>query len=371
MGRTVIIGGGVIGLGVAWELARRGRQVTLLERGRVGTEASWAAAGMLCPMAELDFVEDALLALKRDSLARYPAFVAALQDASGIDVGLRLDGTLCVALDRDDAADLRRHFEHRVARDLPVQWLSGADVRRREPGLSPRIQAAIHVPDEGQVDNRLLVAALARAASRAGVEIREGVDVVSVDVDGQQVRGVRTRTPAGAQELEAQTVVVAAGAWTQLLELPVRPPIRPVRGEMLAVQMNPPDALGCVVRGPDCYLVPRGDGRLIIGATSDEVGFDKRVTAGGLFSLLRGAYETLPGVTEFALIETWAGLRPGSLDNDPVLGHTPLHGLVLATGHYRNGILLAPATAQYIADAVMNGTQPTAIAPFAMARFDA
>ncbi len=317
-------------------------------------------------MAELDFVEDELLALKRDSLARYPEFARALQALTDLDVQLRLEGTLSVAIDRDDAADLRRHYEHRRSLDLPVEWFSGAQVRAAEPALSPRIQAAIYVPGEGQVDNRLLVTALARAAYLAGVEIREGVEVQEILTNGGRVRGVRT-----SQDLPFEHVVLAAGAWSRRLGLPgFNPPVRPVRGEMIAVMMEPGDALGCVVRAPDCYLVPRADGRLLIGATSDEVGFDTRITAGGLFELLRGATETLPGVREFEVVETWAGLRPGTLDNDPILGHTAIRGLVAATGHYRNGILLLPATAHYISEAVLSGSDPDAIAGFGPRRFD-
>jgi glycine oxidase len=365
VGRTLIIGGGVIGLGIAWELARQGQKVTVLERGRVGDGASGAAAGMLCPMAELDFVEDALLGLKRDSLARYPAFCAALEAASGIDAQLRLDGTLTVALDRDDAADLRRHFEHRRQLDLPVQWMSGAQVRAMEPALSPRIQAGIHTPSEGQIDNRLLLAALARAAYLAGVQIRENTPVQELIFDGDRVRGVRAPDP-----VDADTVVLAAGAWARQLGLKgFVPATRPVRGEMLGLRMEPVDVLRCVVRAPDCYLVPRSDGRLIVGATSDEVGFDERVTAGGVFELLRGVAETLPGMREFELLDTWSGLRPGSLDNDPLLGHTGVAGLVAATGHYRNGILLLPATVHYVAHAVLTGQNPKAIAPFHPQRF--
>lgn len=361
MQKTIVIGGGVVGLGVAWELARRGQAVIVLERNRIGAGASDAAAGMLCPMAELDFVEDELLLLKRDSLERYPAFVEALETASEIDVGLKLTGTLSVALDRDDAAALRRHYEHRRTLDLPVAWLTGAEVRRRQPGLSPRVQAGIHVPVEGQVDNRRLVQALGVAARRAGVTIREGAEVLEVAGPG--------RVQLAGEVLTADHVVVAAGAWSRQLGPTRQTPVRPVRGEMLAVQMDPVDALGCVVRAPDCYLVPRADGRLIIGATSEEVGFDDRVTAGGLFELLRGASETLPGVREWEVLETWAGLRPGTLDNDPILGHTEVPGLTLATGHYRNGILLLPATAHYVAEAVVTGATPEAIAPFGPGRF--
>ena len=355
---VVIIGAGVAGLGVAWRLASAGRPVVVLERDAIGSGASSAAAGMLAPTAEIEFTDDVFIDFRRESHRRYPAFVAALEADSGLSVDYR-----------DDAERLHRHFKHLRQFGLPVEWLTGAEVRALEPWLAPTITAGVTVPSDHQIDNLKLVEALAAATRRRGGRILTDVRVTGVQVDAGQVTGV----VLGQEVVKCQTVVVAAGCWTrQLTGLPPKltRAIRPIKGQMMSLRMEPEHLLSRVVRAPDYYLVPRRDGRLIIGATSEDVGFDDNLTAGGLFELLRAARETLPMIYELPVHRMWTGLRPASLDNEPVLGHTRVGGLVMATGLYRNGILLTPIVADTVADAVLQGTNAPILAPFSPARFE-
>ena len=377
---VLIVGGGLIGLGIGWQLAKAGRAVTVLERdlpdaaSRSG--ASWAAAGMLAPLAEAGFNEPALLALNRASLAMYPEWVAELEADSGETAGYRGEGTLIAAVDRDDAAWLHRQYEFQQGLGLPTKWLSGAEAREKEPHLAPAVTAAILSPADHQVDNRRLWTALWRAFIATGGGLREGVEAVRIAHEGERATGVWTR-PVGADTevlLEAPQIVICAGAWTRLLmksELPATavPPIRPVKGQMLALTMSPLVTLGLVIRTRRVYLAPKLDGRLVVGATSEEVGFDTSLTAGGMLELLRDAWEVVPGIYDLPIAETWAGLRPASRDNAPVLGPTPLAGLFVAAGHYRNGVLLTPVTARTMRDLLLKGEVSPLIQPFALERF--
>lgn len=379
---TLIVGGGLIGLGIGWRLARSGLAVTVLDRDPPAadhpTGASWAAAGMLAPLAEAGFNEPALLAFGQASLALYPEFVAELEADTGASVGYRTEGTLIAALDADDAAWLRRQWEFQRSLELPTQWLGGAEAREREPHLAPTVTAAVFSPDDHQVDNRQLWEALRRAFTGAGGRLRAGMEATRIAHEGGRVTGVWTRPAddpdAVAELLPATRVVVCAGSWSRLLmnsglPAPVVPPVRPVKGQLLALGMSPLLTLDLVIRTRRVYLVPKPDGRLVIGATSEEVGFDTRLTAGGLLELLRDAWEAVPGIYDLAVRETWAGLRPASRDGAPVLGPTPLPGLFLATGHGRNGVLLTPATARAMADLLLGDRVPEAIRPFALDRF--
>lgn len=369
---AAVVGGGVVGLGVAWRLAAAGRRIAVFERGETGRGASWAAAGMLAPTAEIGFEELDLYALGRESLRRWPAFAREVEAASGVDVGYRDEGTLVVADDRDSLHALRRLFRFQTDHGVPVEWLSGAEAADAEPLLSPRLPAAIHAPADHQVDNRALVRALRIAAERAGAAIHEHAEVAAVEPAACPALrlGDGTRVEAGA-------VVVAAGAWSARLGgLAPAPPVRPVKGQMVALRQRPEAglALRYVVRGPDAYLVPKPDGRLVVGATSEEVGDDTRVTAGGVYRLLEGAVEVVPAVEEMDLVETWAGLRPASRDHAPILGASGHPGVVYATGHYRHGILLTPVTADEVAGVVLarldgrTETRPV-LAPFSPSRF--
>ena len=370
---VVVVGGGLAGLGVAWQLAERGRRVVVLEGDRVGRGTSWAAAGMLAPSAELGFEELDLYRLGRESLARWPAFARRLEAASGADVGYRSDGTLVVADDRDSLRALRRLFDFQQAQGAPVEWLRGDEAVDVEPLLSPRLPGAVFSPEDHQVDHRAVVDALAVAARRAGADVREGAPVVHIAPDA---RAPAARLASGA-EVAGRVVVLAAGVWSgRVGGLDPAPPVRGVKGQALALRLDPDRGLDLrhVVRGPDAYLVPKADGRLVVGATSEDGVADARVTAGGVYRLLEGAVEVVPGVEEMELVETWAAHRPASRDHAPLLGQSAHPGVVYATGHYRHGVLLAPVTAEEVAaevDRLLDGASETApvLAPFSPLRF--
>lgn len=366
--RVAIIGGGVIGLSIGWDLAAAGCPVDVFDARAAGRGASWAAAGMLAAALETEPSEEALLDLTRASAAQWPEFARRLEAASGCSIGYRDEGTIAVASTRDDGERLRASFEFQCRLGLDLQWLSGSAVREREPFLSPRVIAGVFSAADHQVDNRRLVEALKIALRAAGGRLYEQVPA-TVLIAGGGVRGLQ----AGAQTFPADKVVIAAGAWSRAVEgLPpaVLPPVRPVKGQMLMLQMDAArPLLRHVVWGPKAYLVPRHDGRLLIGASVEERGFDTTVTAGAIYALLDGAWRVLPGIEELPLIETWAGSRPGSRDDAPILGPTAIDGLVLATGHHRNGILLTPLTAAAIAQFVLTDTVPAILRRFGLDRF--
>ena len=367
---ALIVGAGAIGLACAWRAAQRGLRVRVVERDRPGAGASGVAAGMLAPVGEATWGEEELLQLALSSHAAWPRFAAELAAASDHESGYLELGALHVALDRDEAAELRRRYELMASLDLSAQWLRPRAAREVEPGVSPSCAAAVHAPHESAIDPRELVAALRVAAERAGVEVREGADVTEALRDGHALAGVRT---ADGVEHRAARTVLAAGAWSGSagwLPREARPPVRPVKGQIITLR-GPAGAPVCdrIVVSERIYIVPRSDGRLIVGATVEEMGFDTRVTAGGVHELLREAYRALPDVAELELGEAIAGLRPGTPDNAPLIGAGPVDGLVYATGHYRNGILLAPVTADAVA-AMLAGQEPEAeIAAFSPERF--
>ncbi len=371
MPRVAIIGAGVAGLGIGWRLADAGCQVTIFERDEAGHGASWAAAGMLAAGLEAEPGEERLLVLNLESQRLWPAFRAQLEAASGRAIGYRAEGTLAVALTRDDAERLRFSFEFQRRLDIELAWLSGADARRREPHLRPGIAAAVFSPHDHQVDNRRLSRALAAAFVQAGGDLREHAAVGAIDIDASRVRGV----VVDGQRHPADVVVLAAGAWSAALDgLPdaARPPVRPVKGQMLALRMDPErPVLRHVLWAPKGYLVPRADGRLIVGGTVEERGYDQQLTAGGVLALLEAAWRALPAIEDLPIDELWVGLRPTSRDDAPILGPTPVEGLVLATGQHRNGILLAPIVAQAVSELILTGRSPVAIDAFAIGRFGA
>jgi glycine oxidase len=379
---VLIVGGGLIGLGIGWQTAKAGRSVVVIERDAPDavqrSGASWAAAGMLAPLAEAGFNEPALLALGQASLALYPGWVAELEADAGMPVDYRTEGTLVAATDRDEAEWLRRQWDFQQRLGLPTRWLGGEEAREREPHLAPAVTAAVWSPGDHQVDNRRMAEALRRAFRAAGGELRAGTEATRVAQEGGRATGVWARPTAEPdaepERIPAGQTVLCAGAWTRLLAsagLPPAavPPIRPVKGQMLALEMSALLTLEPVVRTRRVYLAPKGDGRLVIGATSEEAGFDTRLTAGGLLELLRDAWEVVPGVYDLAVHDSWAGLRPASRDNAPVLGPTPLGGLLLATGHFRNGVLLTPVTARCMRELLLTGRVPEIIAPFPLERF--
>lgn len=366
---VIIVGAGMIGLACAWRAAQRGLRVCVLERGRPGGGATHAAGGMLAPVTEAEFGERALLELNLASARAYPGFVAELEEVAGLSAGYRACGTLHVALDRDEAEALRRLHDFQVSLGLECEWLRPRACRELEPGLSTGCAGGVHAPHEGQVDPRELTRALLAAAERAGVEVAAEAEVTEALLAGDRLEGVET---AGGSRYLAANVVLASGAWrAEWLPREARPPVRPVKGQILCLRGPAAEPL-CerIVRTPWVYLVPRGDGRIVVGATVEERGFDTTVTAGGVHELLREAYRVLPDVAELELHEATAGLRPGSPDNGPLIGPGALDGLILATGHYRHGILLAPLTAEAVAGLLAGEPPSGLLAAFAPQRFE-
>ena len=365
---AIFVGGGVIGLSCAWRAAQRGARVAVLERAEPPAGATRVAAGMLAPVGELAFGEPELLRMTLESARLYPQFVAELEAASGKTTGYARQGALHIALDSDEAAQLRRVHDLQRSLGLEAEWLAPRRCRELEPGLTPSFNGGVHAPGEASVDPRALTAGLLAALAGAGmeggeagmrgrVEVRTGTEVVGGLFDGERLAGVRT---AAGEELRAGSVVLAGGAWSGRagwLPEPARPPVRPVKGQTVELRSRA-DSPPCerIVASERVYLVPRADGRLIVGATVEEQGFDTAVTAGGVHELLREAYRLLPDIAEMELVGSMAGLRPGTPDNLPLIGPGAIEGLVLATGHYRNGILLAPLTAGAIA-AILAGEQ--------------
>ncbi|HYM55749.1 MAG TPA: glycine oxidase ThiO [Solirubrobacteraceae bacterium] len=360
---VVVVGGGIIGLAVAWRARERGMSVTVLERGEAGRGTSHVAAGMLAPVAEVEFGEAGrrVLELGLRSAQLWPAFASELEAAAGAGVGLMKTGTLLLARDEDEARELERQLAFRESLGLPVQRLRPSDARELEPALAPTVRLALDAPDDHSVDPRLVLAALRRACGSAGVRLREHAPVARVELDGsrERVRGVALES---GERLAAGQLVLAAGPWTGGIEgLPdgARVAVRPVKGQILRLR-DPagPGLLRRVVRFHGGYLVPRADGRYVLGATVEERGFEPLPTAGAVYELLRDAHELVPGVTELEIEELSVGFRPGTPDNAPAIGRGALEGLMWATGHHRNGILLAPLTAELVVEALLDRTPP-------------
>ncbi|MGY6022452.1 glycine oxidase ThiO [Streptomyces spinosirectus] len=370
---VLVIGGGIIGLVTAWRAAQRGFATVLVDP-EPGGGAAQVAAGMLAAVTELHYGEQTLLGLNLASAGRYPEFAAELTDVTGHDLGYRRCGTLAVALDADDRAHLRELHALQRESGLESEWLSGRDCRRLEPMLAPGVRGGLRVDGDHQIDPRRLARALVTACERAGVVLhRQWAERFHVVRD--RASGVTT---ADGTELGAGQVVLAAGSLSgRLPGVPdeVLPPVRPVKGQVLRLTVPQRFApflsrtVRAVVRGSQVYLVPRENGELVIGATTEELGWDTTVTAGGVYELLRDAHELVPGITELPLTETRAGLRPGSPDNAPLLGPTELPGLLLATGHHRNGVLLTPVTGDALAHVLVTGELPEEARPFTPRRF--
>jgi glycine oxidase len=372
-GDVLVLGGGVIGLVVAWRSAQRGLHVTVVDPAPGGGAAA-VAAGMLAPVTELRYGEQDLLALDLASAERYPAFVRELEEASGQETGYRACGTLAVAMDVDDRAHLRELHAFQEQCGLSSTWLTGRECRRLEPMLAPSVRGGLHVDGDHQVDPRRLTAALLTACTRAGVAFRRAA-AVRLLTEGDRATGAALDD--GTEARAEHTVLATGPASGRLARVPaqVLPPVRPVKGQVLRLRITPAYApflsrtVRAVVRGSHVYLVPRVNGELVVGATSEESGWDTTVTAGGVYELLRDAHELVPGLTELPLVETGAGLRPASPDNAPLLGATALPGLFTATGHHRNGVLLTPVTGEAMAELLATGRTPQLLAPFAPDRF--
>lgn len=368
--RIAIIGGGVCGLVIAWRLSQRASntRITILEKDKIGQAASWAAAGMLAAVVEAEAGEQSLLALGRQAQAAWPAFARGLESATGHAIDYQECGTLLVAHDADGMGWLQQRESFLAQQGYALQRLDRAALRAAEPYLASRVQNGLLSIYDHQVDNRKLVQALQQACLQAGVEIIENTAVDEIMLQDDRATAVRVND----QRYEADHIVLCAGAWSGMIKgiESISPPVYPLKGQMLAVQMNPAaPLLRHVVWTPDLYLVPRANGRLLIGATVEDQGFDLSVTAGGLRHLLEKAWWVLPGIEELPVIETWAGLRPSSPDDAPILGPSALPGLSYATGHHRNGILLAPVTGDLMAEYILSGDVPAPMRPFLASRF--
>src|SRR5215212_6229138 len=345
---VVIVGGGVIGLTVARALALCGvRDVCLVERGGLGTEASWAAAGMLLPQVEAD-AQDEFFNLACQSRDLYPTFAAALREETGIDVELDTTGTLYLAFTEHDQEEIERRYDWQTRAGLAVERLSGAAARELEPCISETTLGALRFPNDIQVENRRLLSALANSVKNLGVTITTETSVDSLIIEGSRLRGVQTSRGL----INCTVAVVAAGTWSSFIK--PTPLIEPVRGQMVCLEAKP-QLTRHVIYSPRGYIVPRQDGRLLAGSTSEHAGFAKCVTAGGISTILRNAQEISPAVSSLRIVDTWAGLRPHSAHGLPVLGPCgEIDGLFYATGHYRNGILLAPLTGELISEAIVS-----------------
>jgi len=366
---VAVVGGGVIGLAIAWRAGQRGLRVVVLERGEPGAGTSRVAAGMLAPVSEASLTEQALLGLGLRSAGLYPGFVEELARA-GADPGYLACGTLAVARDRDEAEALERELEARRGLGLSVERLRSSQARALEPSLAPAVRLALWAAGDHAIDPRRLTAALARAARASGVDLRVGVEVAGLEATGGAVCGVQL---SDGELLPAEQVVIAAGVWAGAIEgIPeaLRVPLHPVKGQIVRLH-DPagPGLLTRVLRMGTGYIVPRGDGRYVLGATMEERGFDTTVTAGAVYELLRDAGELIPGVSELVIDELSAGLRPSTPDNAPAIGPASLPGLHWAVGHHRNGILLAPVTAELVIAGLTGEPPPDHAAQFAPQRF--
>jgi glycine oxidase len=361
---VVIVGAGIIGCALARRLASAGARVTVLERGDAGAEASSAAAGMLAPQAESDGPSP-VVDLGVASRALYPGVVAALREETGIDPAYLDGGIVSIARSDQEAAVLERRRAWQAAAGHRVQALTAAEVRALAPMLKADVRAGLFFPDDHRIDNALLTEAYARACVRLGVTLRTGCPVTRVRIEGGRVVGVE----AAGGLVRAGAVVNAAGAWAADIAAAAPIRVRPVRGQMVMLRCPEP-SWPHAIYSHAVYLVPRRAGILLAGSTYEEAGFDKRVTGGAVADILARAAALVPALADATLVRTWAGLRPGTSDGLPILGADPeTRGLYHATGHYRQGILLAPVTAERMSALILEGRTPPDIAPFAPERF--
>lgn len=355
---VVVVGAGVIGLAVADALARRGRQVLVLERERVGAGATWAAGGMIGPASEVRDEEQVLVDLAIDSRDRFPDWVREIEAASGVRCGLRMEGTLLVALGRDHEEDLDQLARAQRARNIETRRLTADEVFDLEPHLSGWVTGGLLAKDDFQVDPRLLVRSLAGAAEALGGTVVEGAEVA--DVGAHRVCG----TYGGKRfEVACDVAVLAAGAWstTGIASALGETRVRPVKGQM--VRLRGPELVRHVVRTPEVYIIPRGDGEVLLGATVEEMGFDPHPTAGAAMDLLRRAWHAVPGIYDLAFEEVSVGFRPATESHLPVIGRLD-DGTYVATGHYRHGVMLAASTGELLADLIVDGEESELIKPF-------
>lgn len=373
----VIAGGGVIGLSLAFALLRKGVDVLVLERDYVGAGAGGVAVGMLAPASEAEHVTIPLLRLAQESHRLYPEWVAAVEQASDRSCGLRMEGTLLVALDRDGEDEIARLAAFQERLGVAGTWITPEQVLDLEPNVSPRATGALHLPQDFQVNPQAMLVALERAVTSLGGRIVTGATVTGFETERGKLRQVVGQVHLAANAGEGQNrpaprdfavacdaAVLAAGAWSSRdVAWPAAPlGIRPVKGQVL--HLRGPDLIRHVVRTPEVYLVPRDDGRLVVGATMEEQGFDAAATAGAVMDLLWNARRLVPGIYDLALTEVRVGFRPATRDQLPLIGSTSVPGLYVATGHFRHGVLLAPATATLMGDLLTGGPLSPLIEPF-------
>lgn len=360
----------MIGLSIAWRLARAnaGLRILLLDANRAGEGTSRVAAGMIAPIAEAGFEDPDFIRFARESRERYRSFVDDVSIDANTPVLLGEEGSIIVAVHRDDVDAMRRVYEHRRHADLPVEWLSGTEAREMEPTLTPRVSAAMWIAYDGQVNPRTLLPALVRACIRRGVEVRESARVTRIIIEDDAVAGVEVN----GEIIEGDVIVLCAGAWSGTIGgIPedVVPQVRPVRGQILRLTRTPDFAMRHVVRGPRAYLLPKDDGTVVVGATQEEAGFDATPTAGGIKSILENAWEMIPSIYDLPIERVEVGLRPATRDHLPLIGPTRVRGLIMATGHFRHGILFAPTTADAVCRGITTGDFGRDVAAFAPDRF--
>ncbi len=368
MSRIAIVGGGAIGLACAFELARREYPVTVIERGSFGSGTSSTAAGMLAPSSEVERTHESLIALQLDSLGRYPQFIAGIEEISGRETGYRDEGTLWASRHRDDELELDHLLTIQQSRGMSARRLTARETRALEPHLSPRVIGGLLVEGDTQVDGRKLVPALAAACAALGVELVGGTQVSRVKPSG----GAFELSLASGDTENSRTfeqVVLAAGVWLEdglVTPLPTLG-MRPVKGQIVRLRGEP--LTDHVLRTPDIYIIPRRDGELLLGASEEEMGWDTSATAGTTLDLLRYGFEVLPGIYDLSITELDVGLRPTVADHMPVIGESPTPGVYVASAHYRHGILLAPATAYWLAELIATGSVPSELSAFSVERF--
>lgn len=367
MTEVLIIGGGVIGLALARQLRKKGVvKITILERRKLGQEASHAAAGMLAPNAETGKQDD-FFHLCRDSCQFYPTFAAELFDETGVDIELDQNGTLYLAFTENDVAEIRRRFQMQRENGLQVEHLTAREILKIETFVSPDVREGLFFPHDWQVENRKLLQALQKYVLLNKIEIRENTEIKNLLIENGKVIGAETET----KKFLAEKVVLATGAWTSFIKadgFPM-PKVKPIRGQMLSFQTSK-RLFQKVIYSPRGYIVPRRNGRILVGATVEDVGFDKSVTPGGIDFLLKTALEIAPRLVNLEVNEKWAGLRPHSADGLPILGAFPaLENLFIATAHYRNGILLAPLTAKILTDEIVENSESKYLEIFSPQRF--
>jgi glycine oxidase len=366
---VLIIGGGVIGLAIAREIRNKGiEKVTVVDKGCAGAEASWAAAGILAPQAETDRIDE-FFKICTASRDLYPEFAAELREESGVDIELDRNGTIYLAFDDGDVREIRKRFEWQTHAGLNVGRLTNAECCSLETNISSDVREALLFPDDWQVENRKLLAALIEYARRNGVEIVENSPITSLLTNGREVTGARS---VDERTYSAGTVVLTTGAWTSLIKIgeePVPVNVKPIRGQMIC--FKPAEKhFDHVIYSPRGYLVPRADGRILAGATVEDAGFEIETTDDAVRDLLKSTAEIAPGLAKLSVVDHWAGLRPFAVDGLPVIGKiSQADNLFVATAHYRNGVLLAPITAKIMADAVVENRYSEFISPFGPQRF--